>query len=168
MSCRWCGKPLEQHLDRPDPRKTSRMPCAGLKTHYFEEDTAMPETNEQERALQEADAAWQAERQRRADAASLEQRVAALEERKNDAEDDVELLERMNKCEEPLLRFFWLVGLPPHMRPWLRPFSVLATEMCEDIGRNPERTVALRKLMEARDAVGRALVVDAEARHGRS
>ena len=91
----------------------------------------------------------------------FESRLAALEGRKKD---DAELLERMNACSEPLLRFFWLSGLPEYIRHVLRPWSELALETCETIPRNAERTVALRKLLEGRDAVARALITaDLEA-----
>jgi hypothetical protein len=39
-----------------------------------------------------------------------------------------------------------------------RPFHLLATSIVENIPRNPERTVALRKLLESKDAAVRAFI----------
>jgi hypothetical protein len=38
------------------------------------------------------------------------------------------------------------------------PFGVLAKQVVENLPRNPERTVALRKLLEAKDAAVRAVL----------
>lgn len=44
-----------------------------------------------------------------------------------------------------------------HLQAVSRPFGDLATQIVETLPRNPERTVALRKLL-AKDAAVRALV----------
>jgi hypothetical protein len=56
---------------------------------------------------------------------------------------------------EPLLQFFVLGGLAPKVA---QPFDDLALRIVETLPRNAERTVALRKLLEARDAALRASV----------
>lgn len=48
--------------------------------------------------------------------------------------------------------------LPPHLQAVSKPFGDLARDIVEVLPRNPERTVALRKLLEAKDAAVRALV----------
>ena len=58
---------------------------------------------------------------------------------------------------EHILQFFNFNHLPPHLREVSEPFAVLA-ETIMKLPRNPERTVALRKLLEAKDAAVRAMV----------
>lgn len=58
--------------------------------------------------------------------------------------------------DEPILQFFAFEHLPPHLQDVSRPFGVLATDIVAWLPRNPERTVALRKLLEAKDAAVRA------------
>lgn len=53
------------------------------------------------------------------------------------------------------MQFFAFDHLPPEKRTWSKPFGELATKLLE-LPRNPERTVALRKLLEAKDAAVRA------------
>ena len=57
---------------------------------------------------------------------------------------------------EPILQFFAYEHLPPPLRDVSKPFGDLATRLVETLPRNPERTVALRKLLEAKDAAVRA------------
>jgi hypothetical protein len=64
---------------------------------------------------------------------------------------------------EHILQFFAYDHLPPHLRSVSEPFARLAADIVVEIPRNPERTVALRKLLEAKDAAVRArLAKDAE------
>lgn len=60
--------------------------------------------------------------------------------------------------EEPVLQFFNWTHLPPHLQLISARFEVLATYIVENLPRNPERTVALRKLLEAKDAAVRAAI----------
>jgi hypothetical protein len=65
---------------------------------------------------------------------------------------------------EHILQFFTYEHLPAHLQEVSRPFAVLADIIVQSIPRNPERTVALRKLLEAKDAAVRAkLAKNAEA-----
>ncbi len=57
-----------------------------------------------------------------------------------------------------IMQFFAYEHLPPHLQAVSRPFGELAATIVETLPRNPERTVALRKLLEAKDAAVRALV----------
>ncbi len=56
---------------------------------------------------------------------------------------------------EPILQFFTFAHLPPHLQAVSQPFGALAVAVMT-LPRNPERTVALRKLLEAKDAAVRA------------
>jgi hypothetical protein len=58
--------------------------------------------------------------------------------------------------DEPMLQFFAYAHLPPLLQQVSRPFCTLAEQMVETLPRNPERTVALRKLLEAKDCAVRA------------
>ena len=57
---------------------------------------------------------------------------------------------------EHIMQFFAYDHLPEHLRAVSKPFGDLAQQIVEDLPRNPERTVALRKLLEAKDAAIRA------------
>jgi hypothetical protein len=60
--------------------------------------------------------------------------------------------------QEHILQFFAFEHLPTHLQDISRPFSEMATSIVETLPRNPERTVALRKLLEAKDAAVRAVL----------
>ena len=59
---------------------------------------------------------------------------------------------------EYLLQFFAYSHLPEHLQAVSMPFGELANQIVETLPRNPERTVALRKLLEAKDCAVRALL----------
>lgn len=59
---------------------------------------------------------------------------------------------------EPILQFFQWGHLPPHLQSISQPFESLAVQLVSNVPRNPERTVALRKLLEAKDAAVRASI----------
>lgn len=58
--------------------------------------------------------------------------------------------------KEPMLQFFAYDHLPPQLQVISEAFHGLAHEMAETLPRNPERTTALRKLLEAKDCAVRA------------
>ncbi len=60
--------------------------------------------------------------------------------------------------QEHILQFFAYEHLPENLKQVSRPFGDLARAIVGTIPRNPERTVALRKLLEAKDAAVRAQV----------
>lgn len=69
----------------------------------------------------------------------------------------------INEAERPehILQFFAYEHLPPHLQAVSKPFCELAYAIASgenQLPRNPERTVALRKLLEAKDAAVRALL----------
>jgi hypothetical protein len=53
-------------------------------------------------------------------------------------------------------QFFAYAHLPPHLQEVSKQFADLAQVIVSTLPRNPERTVALRKLLEAKDAAVRA------------
>lgn len=55
-----------------------------------------------------------------------------------------------------ILRFFHYAHLPQALQDRSKPFCDLARHIIDTTDRNPERTVALRKLLEAKDAAVRA------------
>jgi hypothetical protein len=59
---------------------------------------------------------------------------------------------------DPIMQFFAAGHLPERLRTVSLPFCELAEQMFNTLPRNPERTVALRKLLEAKDAAVRAVV----------
>lgn len=59
---------------------------------------------------------------------------------------------------DPILRFFHYAHLPSALQGASKPFCDLARHIVETLPRNAERTVALRKLLEAKDAGVRANV----------
>lgn len=59
---------------------------------------------------------------------------------------------------EPMLQFFTYAHLPKHLQAVSRPFGELAATLVDTLPQNPERHVALRKLLEAKDAAVRALL----------
>jgi hypothetical protein len=57
---------------------------------------------------------------------------------------------------EHILQFFAYDHLPENLREVSKPFHDLAVHHIMTLPRNPERTVALRKLLESKDAAVRA------------
>lgn len=58
--------------------------------------------------------------------------------------------------QEPIMQFFSYGHLPAPLQLVSEPFADLAEHIMYSLPRNPERTVALRKLLEAKDAAVRA------------
>lgn len=63
----------------------------------------------------------------------------------------------MNPSIAHVLQFFAFEHLPPHLAAISQPFHELAHNVAE-MADNPETTVALRKLLEAKDAAVRAVI----------
>lgn len=55
-----------------------------------------------------------------------------------------------------LIQFFQYDHLPEQLKEISRPFGILAEMICETLPDNPERSTALRKLLEAKDCAVRA------------
>jgi hypothetical protein len=64
----------------------------------------------------------------------------------------------MTEANEPILQFFSYEHLPENLQIISQPFSELAEALVAKVPRNPERTVALRKLLEAKDCAVRAML----------
>ncbi len=60
--------------------------------------------------------------------------------------------------QDHILQFFHYAHLPEALRNRSKPFCDLARQIIDATPRNPERTVSLRKLLEAKDANVRAFV----------
>lgn len=58
--------------------------------------------------------------------------------------------------KDPLLQFFAFEHLPENLQEVSRQFALVADWAADNLPRNPERTVALRKLLEAKDCAVRA------------
>lgn len=59
-------------------------------------------------------------------------------------------------AQDAILRFFHYAHLPAVLQTRSKPFCDLARHIIDTTPRNAERTVALRKLLEAKDAGVRA------------
>lgn len=57
-----------------------------------------------------------------------------------------------------MLQFFTYAHLPEPLQAASKPFCDLATKVVAEFPMNPERTVLLRKLLEAKDAAVRTLL----------
>lgn len=62
----------------------------------------------------------------------------------------------MTEQPEPILQFFAYSHLPERLQAISAPFGEMADHLVTSLPRNAERTVALRKLLEAKDAAVRA------------
>jgi hypothetical protein len=61
---------------------------------------------------------------------------------------------------EPLLQFFAFGHLSDRLQLVSKPFHDLAHLIATTLPRNPERTVSLRKLLEAKDCAVRAVLYE--------
>lgn len=68
--------------------------------------------------------------------------------------------------EEPILQFFSTAHLPPPLAAVARHFEGVARILAQNLPRNPERSVALRKLLEAKDAAVRAAIFKPGVKEG--
>lgn len=59
---------------------------------------------------------------------------------------------------EHIMQFFAYEHLPPHLQAVSKFFAHCAEQIVANLPRNPERTVALRKLLESKDAAVRAKI----------
>jgi len=60
--------------------------------------------------------------------------------------------------EDRMLQFFEYEHLPSPLQLVSKPFCELAKSLAATLPSNPERTAALRKLLEAKDCAVRALI----------
>lgn len=59
---------------------------------------------------------------------------------------------------DAIMKFFEYTHLPPKLQDVSKPFCALAEHVHTALPRNAERSVALRKLLEAKDAAVRAIL----------
>ena len=64
----------------------------------------------------------------------------------------------MHPAVSHVLKFFTFAHLPEKLQAVSKPFCVLAQQVAERAPDNQETTVALRKLLEAKDAAVRAVL----------
>ena len=64
---------------------------------------------------------------------------------------------------EHIMQFFAYGHLPPHLQTISKMFSDVADSIIATLPPNPERTVALRKLLESKDAAVRARLAVVES-----
>ena len=62
----------------------------------------------------------------------------------------------MDPEASPIIKYFTYEHLSKKLQEISRPFSELAYALEETLPKNPEKSVALRKLLEAKDAAVRA------------
>ena len=55
--------------------------------------------------------------------------------------------EKQDKPSYPILRFFVWEHLPPHLQAVSKPFGELAHKLAEELPKDAETSVALRKLL---------------------
>jgi hypothetical protein len=65
-----------------------------------------------------------------------------------------------------LLQFFSYGHLPAHLQAVSMPFAQLADQLAAKLPGNPEKTVALRKLLEAKDCAVRAVLFKSDEEQG--
>ena len=58
--------------------------------------------------------------------------------------------------QEPILKFFAYEHLPEHLREVSKQFATVVHWVADNLPASAERTVALRKLLEGKDAAVRA------------
>ncbi len=73
-----------------------------------------------------------------------------------DAETITDRLAEHGAAGEHIAQFFQFAHLPAHLADVSREFARLAVLVLDTLPRNPERAVALRKLLEGKDAAVRA------------
>ena len=67
-------------------------------------------------------------------------------------------MERRNTAVAHVLQYFTYAHLPEKLAAISKPFADLAFQMADTLPSNPELTVALRKLLEAKDCAVRAFL----------
>lgn len=61
---------------------------------------------------------------------------------------------------EPIMQYFEYAHLPANLQEHSKAFWALASHVCRTLPESPERTAALRKLLEAKDCAVRAALYD--------
>ena len=66
--------------------------------------------------------------------------------------------EEKKEQKDHIVQFLSYKHMPLHLQEVSKPFGLMAEQIVETLPSNPERTVAMRKLLEAKDAAVRALL----------
>lgn len=66
--------------------------------------------------------------------------------------------------KSPLMQYFEYAHLPAHLQAVSKLFGELAKQIEDTLPANPEKTTALRKLLEAKDCAVRALLFKEESK----
>lgn len=69
----------------------------------------------------------------------------------------------MSRPTEPMLQWFEHEHLPDDLQAVSRPFAMLAESLVAGLPRSAERTAGLRKLLEAKDCMVRAALIEPES-----
>ena len=69
----------------------------------------------------------------------------------------------MSRPAEPMMQWFEHEHLPEDLQTISRPFAMLAESLVEGLPRSAERTAGLRKLLEAKDCMVRAALIEPES-----
>jgi len=77
-------------------------------------------------------------------------------EKQSESLDPASAIQFSDRSPEPILQFFEYAHLPRALQEVSAQFTNTAKWIVGELPRNPERTVALRKLLEAKDAAVRA------------
>ena len=63
------------------------------------------------------------------------------------------------RSHTPIIEHFLFMHLPPHLRSHSRPFANLASSLVDNMPGSAELTAGLRKLLESKDCVVRARLI---------
>lgn len=70
-------------------------------------------------------------------------------------------MEKREYIPHSMMQFFKYDHLPAHLQAVSKPFGELALELDQTLPGNPEKSAAMRKLLEAKDCAVRALLYKA-------
>lgn len=79
-----------------------------------------------------------------------------MESQNSDSVENTYVVREPQKPTDRMLKFFTYAHLPQHLQEVSRPFCELADHIVATQSSNPERTVGLRKLLEAKDCIVRS------------
>lgn len=155
----------KESLARPEPRPTDAE-YADRSTDGIaaavEEASKLAETSKLAEAAEALNLrVGEAREQGKADAQKLKDYWAGQDEKKAEAAEEATQREYTGAQQsaiggEPILKFFAFAHLPEPLQAISKNFSMLAHDIIHTLPRNTERSVALRKLLEAKDAAVRA------------
>lgn len=78
-----------------------------------------------------------------------------------DQEKEIQEIVKSTYIPHQLMQFFAYAHLPPHLQAVSKPYGELAEQMDKTLPLNPEKTTALRKLLESKDSAVRSTIFKA-------